>query len=418
MEKRQQILNKNIDKERTMTLYKILTVILIVIVGSFFGYYSYMPGSASLYVTDYIDLAVICVCLIFLLRKASHIHIPRHAFIMNSFLGLWGISVVNAVLFSGESITSALGTNIGIPAAVLFYWVASQYYRDSVRGNYLEYALIYGAAIASAIAILVALPSGLKAFTNRDYRSTVAATIVTLGSLLVAGKLIASPVKNRKLIPIMLLCIIHIVFLGKTRMRIFMSILAVVFVFLVTRIKSKKNRLIIEMMLVTACIITLYASDLSEYSYSNAWATQNWSLAIRYDAIAHYFSLFLQKPLFGWGYAKSAVTEAGISLWSGYGQYYLSDVGIVGFLFVYGLLGLIWLLGTLRSIHKEIKRNAMWMPKEKYVGNYIIFMYLVFSMVTLIFTDNERIFYLPFLLLLLDNMYYGSALVEKEGEYV
>ena len=65
------------------------------------------------------------------------------------------------------------------------------------------------------------------------------------------------------------------------------------------------------------------------------------TIAVRIRSQEYYLSILNEHPMFGGGYADTSVPNA--ALLSGYSQgYYIGDNGIYGFLFRYGLSGLLW----------------------------------------------------------------------------
>lgn len=54
---------------------------------------------------------------------------------------------------------------------------------------------------------------------------------------------------------------------------------------------------------------------------------------------AYYFNGFMQHPIMGQGFIKPINSALTTLLYGPYGFYYLEDVGIVGCLFTFGLVG-------------------------------------------------------------------------------
>lgn len=91
------------------------------------------------------------------------------------------------------------------------------------------------------------------------------------------------------------------------------------------------------------------------------------TLIIRNAARLYYFQQFLKAPLFGWGFPhtnwSSAFSGQGTSL-----GYVFSDNGVFSFMYIYGTLGLVWLLLFVVTYYKQtkemIRRNcytfSMW----------------------------------------------------------
>ena len=385
-------------------IHKYFSAVTIIIIGAFFGFYAYMPFHNRVYVYNYIDLLMIAVCAIFLAFKRYRLRIPKMLPILEGLVGLWVLAILKAVFVFQEPISSALLGNLGIPTAFVYYLTAHQMYQNREHYDYFVKTLITGAGIASALALFTALRIGSAAFTSRNYRLTVASTILMIGFLLCAAEFSVRKENRRKLALVLLLCVIHIIFLGKTRSRIVMSSLTIIYVLLFQKIKNDRLRTFLRIATIFAGLAFVALGDFSQYSYENALAAQNWSLAIRYKAVWHYMEQFFKNPILGVGYALTAKTESGLSMWKGTGTYYVTDVGVIGFLFVYGLVGAFWLVKSVKTIWQQIETKDISYTEETRVCCRIIFTYMLITSMTLIFTDNERIFYLPLLLLLIDRM--------------
>ncbi|MRI80829.1 hypothetical protein GIY11_02140 [Aerococcaceae bacterium DSM 109653] len=90
----------------------------------------------------------------------------------------------------------------------------------------------------------------------------------------------------------------------------------------------------------------------------NTGTTVN-TMEIREAAQTYYFTKYKQSPLVGWGYPHTNWDAAFMGQGKAYG-YVFSDNGIFSFLYIYGSLGLIWLLYLLSkyvkcSRHKYLK---------------------------------------------------------------
>ncbi|MFT9030856.1 MAG: hypothetical protein ABF415_05185 [Leuconostoc pseudomesenteroides] len=123
------------------------------------------------------------------------------------------------------------------------------------------------------------------------------------------------------------------------------------------------------------------------------------SYTVRLDAIQYYLSQFSNNGVFAIGFAHDPeflLLNHGYSLAYGRSIYYMDDIGIIGFLAVFGKLGILWLIVFLSELLKQIL----------HAGNKKIVMLLCFTVLatsgTLVYLNIQRIFYLVFLLLLVD----------------
>ncbi|USI45203.1 hypothetical protein [Leuconostoc mesenteroides] len=123
------------------------------------------------------------------------------------------------------------------------------------------------------------------------------------------------------------------------------------------------------------------------------------SYTVRLDAIRYYLSQFSNNGVFAIGFAHDPeflLLNHGYSLTYGRSIYYMDDIGIIGFLAVFGKLGIAWIIIFLSELLKQIL----------YAGNRKIVMLLCFTVLatsgTLVYLNVQRIFYLVFVLLLVD----------------
>lgn len=123
------------------------------------------------------------------------------------------------------------------------------------------------------------------------------------------------------------------------------------------------------------------------------------SYTVRLDAIQYYLSQFSNNGVFAIGFAHDPeflLLNHGYSLAYGRSIYYMDDIGIIGFLAVFGKLGILWLIVFLSELLKQIL----------HAGNKKIVMLLCFTVLatsgTLVYLNIQRIFYLVFVLLLVD----------------
>lgn len=123
------------------------------------------------------------------------------------------------------------------------------------------------------------------------------------------------------------------------------------------------------------------------------------SYTVRLDAIQYYLSQFSNNGIFAIGFAHDPeflLLNHGYSLAYGRSIYYMDDIGIIGFLAVFGKLGILWLIVFLSELLKQIL----------HAGNKKIVMLLCFTVLatsgTLVYLNIQRIFYLVFVLLLVD----------------
>lgn len=114
---------------------------------------------------------------------------------------------------------------------------------------------------------------------------------------------------------------------------------------------------------------------------------------------AYYFNGFMQHPIMGQGFIKPINSALTTLLYGPYGFYYLEDVGIVGCLFTFGLVGVFLFLTFITKGMKTIISG--YKDRSIFSDSVVlgVFMFLVFTMPTLFLFDYARNGFLMFVLL-------------------
>lgn len=123
------------------------------------------------------------------------------------------------------------------------------------------------------------------------------------------------------------------------------------------------------------------------------------SITGRLAMYAYYFNGFMQHPIMGQGFIKPINSALTTLLYGPYGFYYLEDVGIVGCLFTFGLVGVFLFLTFITKGMKTIISG--YKDRSIFSDSVVlgVFMFLVFTMPTLFLFDYARNGFLMFVLL-------------------
>ena len=114
-------------------------------------------------------------------------------------------------------------------------------------------------------------------------------------------------------------------------------------------------------------------------------------IAVRFRAIRHYLSHFYEYPLTGVGLISASKSLPGWQvLYGPYGQYYRSDVGLIGLMSQFGMLGLLWAAGFLWGGFRRARKS------RGLYGRFVwmLLTFLTVSLVNLSFLDPGRCMYL------------------------
>lgn len=134
------------------------------------------------------------------------------------------------------------------------------------------------------------------------------------------------------------------------------------------------------------------------------------TMGVRLRAQEFYANIIREHPILGGGYADTSISSAAIG--SGYSSgYYIGDNGIYGFVFRYGLPGLIWAIALMLTFFKNGIRLSNQCEK-------VVFIKLISLLVGIInsasWFDGLGIFYTILYLIYIESYYMEEKEVEGE----
>lgn len=152
--------------------------------------------------------------------------------------------------------------------------------------------------------------------------------------------------------------------------------------------------------------------------YNELQNTQYDTVSIRFDELDHAIKTLTNSPIdtvFGTGFISSENSKYsyivnGVSS----GSFSRTDIGVIGFIHEFGILGAIWLLSILIYSTRVLflcykkQKNAL-----DYVAMYVIF---VLGMGTLFLFNGERLPYFPLFLLLV--VFYGKEVSQQKDTLI
>lgn len=169
---------------------------------------------------------------------------------------------------------------------------------------------------------------------------------------------------------------------------IFLSCLVLVFI----GTDSRKLKLGILLLGVLGGALILQSSVFDKYMQIDK-IEGGGSITGRLAMYAYYFNGFMQHPIMGQGFIKPINSALTTLLYGPYGFYYLEDVGIVGCLFTFGLVGVFLFLTFITKGMKTIISG--YKDRSIFSDSVVlgVFMFLVFTMPTLFLFDYARNLY-------------------------
>lgn len=222
-------------------------------------------------------------------------------------------------------------------------------------------------------------------------RFIIGEVILTLGLLISFSVLFDSKInRNNKRYCIIniILTIINLIFIIKTRTLILYLFLSLLMLPIINKNSNSKRKVVF---IISLLIMVFFVSFTNYIPYVNQVLNDDAGVKIRYYEIEYYLDYFKNNWLTGVGYISSNLDSPTSDIVYGpYNMYYTSDVGIIGLLFRNGIIGLMWIISWFYSSIKIEKKYKAYTPT--YFDNLVklIIIFNLLSCINLIFTDTPR----------------------------
>lgn len=241
---------------------------------------------------------------------------------------------------------------------------------------------------------LMTLSSDIVGFV----RLPSASDFVFFASMLLVITFLVKKISIKNKFTILFINIFFLFIVSQTRTYV-LIILVLIFGVVLIKVSSEFKRFSIVVLLFGVIGGVFFSLYLVEQMGFITTGDRSASYTVRLDAIRYYLSQFANNGVFAIGFAHDPeflLLNHGYSLTYGRSIYYMDDIGIIGFLAVFGKLGIAWIIIFLSELLKQIL----------YASNRKIVMLLCFTVLatsgTLVYLNVQRIFYLVFVLLLVD----------------
>ena len=386
--------------------------LMILINTCFFGFYGFLPFAQNFYIYDYKYILILFVSFIFfffsLIKNRFKIKFSKSNRLLTiSFFLIILLEVVLSYISYHQPIILVL-KEASYNIIILFaYFTFVQLYKSLNFEEILKLIVIFG-LITSSISLfsafifnhfninILGLVIENASIRNDKVRFFIGEETVILGVIISITRIFSKKNKTIDVLNI-IISLLQIYFVSQTRSLILYLILIILLILFF----NKKTNLTLKLLMISvSSIFILYIilnfRDIE--TYINSYIGGDSSISIRFKTIDFYMNQFYQKPWFGMGYISSSKDIDDWQLLYGpEGYYYRSDVGIIGNLNQYGIIGLLWIIAF---FYKNIKYSA----KEKQISIYhlIIFNFSAFLMLSLInlsFLTVQLLMYLFYILI-------------------
>ena len=322
----------------------------------------------------------------------------------------------------GELIITKLRFNqgyISLFSMGIYYFVIMLYFilvfykvsRDKIKKVFINLSLILSILLIAqfiayeffGVTFLKIDVGGIQRFGQ--VRIGEGAFIISLGIILA----VAEVIKRKEILCrentinflSIILGMIDIIFIAKTR-----SILAFVLLSIgVMMLGSAKNfiqQLKIVSLSTIALIVLFSLPIMSKYQSLNS--EKDWSTIARKGAIAYYINQTKEMPLFGVGIINPSESKEMYDYTRGpLGIYYRDDVGIIGFLNTFGVIGFIWYIALVIKILAIVFKSIINKSIRKRPQIIGLATFFIVCSSTVIFMDPQRIYLLPFILYIIEE---------------
>ncbi|MGF2115884.1 O-antigen ligase family protein [Enterococcus casseliflavus] len=186
-----------------------------------------------------------------------------------------------------------------------------------------------------------------------------------------------------KMIVYATLCMFCLLFISNVRMVTLISIIILIYFFYSLQLNRKSSyiKIICSILIIIGiCIITIQFGLIERFI---GVGQQQASVFYRFNVIDYYRNHFLDNLIFGFGYSSSVKT-----------LYNYTDIGMLGFIYRYGIIGLMWVISIILYFYKGNKNSII---------NKTIFIYFLGMAISLSLFDPQRILYFPILFSIYTN---------------
>lgn len=360
-------------KFRKIVFYELL-ITLIIIVNE--KYFFLTPNFGSwTYVLLTLTVASIVVLL---LRKCGVTYYFKSFIFLYLFMNV--ISATITILEYDQPLELAISRYRFVFFILLYF--PMKYFIQKIETYNIERIIIFLAIFAALITILQKFTYGKVLFISngiglRDgqFRTYQSQIIVSIAIILLIQYLLESKknlkFKSRIRVVLCLIPLLYYTFFISMTRSAELCLLGTILIQVIINIDSKMKSYSSKGIWQISSILILGIAVFLGYQYAiemlrNSIDIKEASSIIRQGAIQYYLQMFIKNPLFGYGLYSNTYSY-GLVITGGDLKYFADDIGIFGFMFQYGITGiLIGLYLCIRVFHKI--RQFVPLEKNKYLG--------------------------------------------------
>ncbi|GEM_PF-2507131 len=344
------------------------------------------------------------------------------------------IMVLFIVMFISEIILSYINYHQGFKnilmssyyfLIILFYYILMFYIKKIGSIGFIKKVIISFSLILSIIFIIQSIKYNaggvyfLKTtvfdmkdlpFRNGNIRLTFASTLISLGIILSFSEVLKGKkiIEGNNLLNVVsfFFSSYYLLFVCQTRILIICEVISIIIMIL---FKAQNNFLKKSLILMLTVLAIAYISNLNTtqmFFASFNDPVNKVSNMYRLEALNYYIQIIKENMFFGMGFVRPLEGTDAFTLVHGYqGYLYTTDVGIVGLVSIFGLLGASWFIGIIIKLFYMLLRLKKYKDAVYYIELIGIITFLIFTSATIIVTDPQRIILLPVIMVIFEYYY-------------
>ena len=399
-------------------------LIVCVIITNLFGFYTYFPGGLVLYSNDYVYCGLMAFSLIVLMARiiGGKASIKNNKITYNAtvFLLIMLIETIESCYCYNESFVEVAKQAIYYFTPIMAYFAF-----DSIdckpTTRYID-IIIKVSIVCSIVAIMeffcyevlgidflkLTYANNLLRERGGTIRFSIGGIVYILGLVISLTRLQIKKAKKIDRVNLVL-GLFHLIFIYKTRTVILYLLVTVVISILCRKKEHYYIRSFITLGAIT-CGILLPATFVYIKALALRIIESDVGIQVRFEAAAYFIKQVLDRIILGIGFAGDTFYSRDTRL------YHQSDVGIIGDINNFGIVGLVWLISFYIILFKKVWRyngdNTEVECISKNISIYLLISCCSISILTI--STSMYIFFAYFIIKLIDS--YKRIDCEKDCE--
>lgn len=421
--------NINVSRLLNRKGIEIILFWIILATTSFFGFYVLVPGADQFYTVDFSMICLLFFSLVYVvavdIKKTSILYVHgTYTVILFLLVILSLIEFIMSRIRYGQPLMASFKDFIYYTATFIVYMAFIIDRNDRVSVKTLADYLVKFSIATSIISLFLYYAytylhkniinlndTDSGNFRNGTIRFTIGATVIVLGMIISMTRAIQRQVSRIDIVNI-ILGVINLLLVSKTR-----TIIAYIFVIIcINAAFGKRTNGVVRFLSVLGLIfsvIYLISQGVTLITTSvNDLVNSDIGVRHRIYTIDFYWKQFVGSPWWGMGFISGDKAYPNWDLASGDGKrgtFYRDDVGIIGTLNEFGMIGAIWMIAFFITIWYKVTRysvqdNDPYLIYREIIKNILI--YMAISLINLSFMDPPRVMMIAFVTLLADSYIY------------